>query len=526
MGFAWGIVLVALATAALRLWGIHWGAPFVYHPDEHFVLHAALDIVRTGDPNPHWFEYPSLWIYVEALLVLVLEPFVDAPLTTNHLLTGLGPWDALPEQWPFVLAGRVATAGMAVAGVVATGFAGRALFGPRAGLAGAVFLALAPLHNRSAHYLLTDVPAACFVAASLAACAAARPRWVLAGFLAGLGAGTKYTAGIALVPALVLLAGEGWRRETLRHGVWLVLAALLGFLAATPFALFDLPAFLSGLEAQRRNYLRGFYYGPNWPWYAAYLFRQGLGPVPTVAAAVGLLWAVTAGIRGLLRRPGSKGLRLVALALPVLLYYPWVSSYPSRAERNLMVLLPYLCLLAGWVCDRLSRLPGREKLGAWVLVAVVALGGATPFREVVRQNRRFLLPDTRTLALEWIEANLPEGAKIAREEYTPQIRPDRYRVVYLWSLAWRPYGWYLSEGVDYLVASSHIYGRAQGRERLGGEAAREFYRVLEGLPLLREFRPGEGSKGPTIRIYRVPRRSSATRERTGAPRPSRKNASR
>lgn len=501
------VVLVA-AAGYLRFGAITWGAPFVYHPDEHFVLQPALDIARTGDANPHWFEYPSLLIYLEAGLVALLNRFTGATLESNYLVNHIGPWDVLPEQWPFVLAGRLVVAGSAVLGIAMLAQVGRALHGAAAGLLAGAFLMAAALHNQSSHYLTTDVPATTLVIACMWASVARRPRWVLAGALAGLAAGTKYTAGLALaVPVLVAMDAEhgagfaplsGLVERLARIGI----GFLVAFLVSTPYAILDLPAFLDGLEAQRRNYFAWRGQEGNLRWYLDYLWQQGLGPWLTALSALGLAQGL-AEIPTALRRRQRLGRRL-AFVLPPLLYVPWLASYPSRAERNLLVVLPFLCLAAASLSRWLAGVARSARLQNGLVAALGAAVLVLSLPRLWQFNQRLELADNRTLALEWIRANLPRGAKIVREEYTPQIPRDEYDVTYVFSLSRRPYSEYVGERVAYLVASSNVYGRAVDPPYIAGESGREFYRVLFDLPLMREFPQGPQSNGPTVRIYRVP----------------------
>ncbi|HVM94757.1 MAG TPA: glycosyltransferase family 39 protein, partial [Candidatus Acidoferrales bacterium] len=205
------LILVVALALCLRFWAIDWGAPYVYHPDEHLVVHPALNIVHTRDLNPHWFQYPSLLIYLQAGVVAALEPFVRVPLISDAEQNRIGPWDVLPAQWPFVLAGRCWVAAFAVVGVVLIYFVGVNLRSSATGFAAAFFLAASPLHNESSHYLTTDVVATTLMTAALLASV----RWVhggkdrqliVAALFSGLAAATKYTAGIALLVPLALCA--------------------------------------------------------------------------------------------------------------------------------------------------------------------------------------------------------------------------------------------------------------------------------------------------------------------------------
>ena len=56
-----------LPRAALRVYGLDFGLPHPQvRPDEGVLLHRALS-VASGDLNPHFFNYPTLHIYLNAL---------------------------------------------------------------------------------------------------------------------------------------------------------------------------------------------------------------------------------------------------------------------------------------------------------------------------------------------------------------------------------------------------------------------------------------------------------------------------
>ena len=498
------VAVLALATV-LRGWAIDWGAPYLYHPDEHLVLHPAVNMVREGDLNPHWFQYPSLLIYLQAGVVAGLQPIIHAPLTTDPAVNRTGPWDALPAQWPFALGGRLMVVTFAVLGAWLLYRAGAVYSAAPAGVAAALFLVSSQLHNESSHYLTTDVPAATLLTAALLFSAHAAQRhavssFAAAGFFAGLAAGTKYTAGVVLVVPLAVALSSSFR-DTLHRGGATIVAAAAGFLVACPFALLDFPTLWSGIVQQRRNYLHGPGGPNNWRWYLHYLYTLGLGRPLAVTCAIGLGG-------GLVRGAGTWAQRRLSLALVVVpvVYFVLLSSYQSRTERNLIPILPFICLLGADLGWRITRRLGHGRTAAAAFALVVCLVAAPGVLSCLRYDRQLSRQDTRTVALEWIEANLPPGSRIAREEYTPQVSADRYQVTYLWSLAFRPQGWYVDEQFDYLVVSSSVYGRALYPPYVAGAAGPPFYtRVLQSLPLAAEFAPAADRPGPAIRIYRVPR---------------------
>src|SRR5512141_2904418 len=63
-----GIVALGLG---LRLWGINFGLPYTYAPDEAWHMSVWLAMIKNADLNPHWLGYPHLAFYVHGLVFLI-----------------------------------------------------------------------------------------------------------------------------------------------------------------------------------------------------------------------------------------------------------------------------------------------------------------------------------------------------------------------------------------------------------------------------------------------------------------------
>ena len=64
--------LILLLALALRLWGLAFGLPYVIQPDEPSVEMRALHMWYAGDPNSHYYVYPSLYYDLQALLAFAV----------------------------------------------------------------------------------------------------------------------------------------------------------------------------------------------------------------------------------------------------------------------------------------------------------------------------------------------------------------------------------------------------------------------------------------------------------------------
>jgi hypothetical protein len=210
------------------------------------------------------------------------------------------------------------------------------------------------------------------------------------------------------------------------------------------------------------------------------------------------------------RRQGARALWLVLVFLPV--YYAMIARYPVRFDRQLIPLLPYLALLGGFgVAATLALLDraGRLRLATGSLVALLLVGSlAAPLAiRAADWNIQTGKPDSRYAALEWIEANVPPGATIAREWHTPPLAQAGYGDIFIRAAYEQPLAWYEASGVDYLVLSSFMYDRyLDAPETYPTEAA--FYQRLFAIPPAAFI---EGDNGPELFIYPMEAAAAAFR---------------
>src|SRR4051794_22854074 len=63
----WLMIGVMLLAIGLRVWALNWGLPYLYEHDETDYVVISQKIFKTGDFNPHHFNYGSLFFYINAL---------------------------------------------------------------------------------------------------------------------------------------------------------------------------------------------------------------------------------------------------------------------------------------------------------------------------------------------------------------------------------------------------------------------------------------------------------------------------
>src|SRR4051812_46125585 len=66
-GAAAGLAAILVLAATLRLVGLEYGLPFgLLNPDEQSIVPRAWRMVHGGGLDPHWFDYPTLVMYLIA----------------------------------------------------------------------------------------------------------------------------------------------------------------------------------------------------------------------------------------------------------------------------------------------------------------------------------------------------------------------------------------------------------------------------------------------------------------------------
>jgi 4-amino-4-deoxy-L-arabinose transferase-like glycosyltransferase len=481
--------LVALLVFAflLRIWGLTYGLPFVeeFTSDNEMFVPLAIHLTAR-DPSPHWFQVPGSTVIYPLALVFHLE---------NWLARGLGATDLYVEQafaqnpTPFYAIGRLVAASAGTLAVLVVYLIGREISCSRIGLVAAGLLALSPLDVFVSHLARPDTLVVLLTSLSLLFCVKIlrEPRWecyAAAGASAGLAMSSKYY-GVLVIACLPLAHVLGTRVQR-REGRWLlrreaVFKLVMG-LACAPLAFaVTSPFFVLEFEKAWADLLL---WGTT-----THLSADGLSPLgnlwwyATTGAPVAMGWAAMAMVPvGLWRSVRRKTLSVAVLGAFVVVYVAGISILALHWDRWLLPAIPALAVVSALGVDQLLGWLGRvvrpssiRTLCGSVLLGLLAW---QPASEAIAGNINRSLPDTRILAREWIQANLPAGSAVATDAYSAPLDADRFRLMRTFSLSSESPEYYGEQGIEYLVTSSAMY------ERFLAEAERyssnvEFYRRVE-----------------------------------------------
>jgi hypothetical protein len=448
---------VAIAVGgALRGIGIQYGLPFgnLLNPDEQSIVPRAWKLVHGGGGDPHWFDYPTLLMYVNA-------PFQA--------------WQSHPSY----LTARIVGIVLALAAIAAAWWLGRRAYGDLAAAVAAAVTAVCTIHVAYSREAVTDVPLTLGVAAALALMVSGRLE--LAGAASGLAMGFKYP-GVFLAGPLVVAAWGRWRR--LAVAAALMIAA---FLVSSPFVLVHgHQAWHEAFRVQRlaRKGWLGFEHDHVAP--IAFVDRlwHGLGPA-LIVSVLGLAVA-------LVRRSRTD----LVLATFVLVYFADLMTLRAHFDRYTLPLVPPLAALAGRF---------RPLAPVTLLLLVVPLTWA------IRDDKRLTHTDTRVVAARWMEAHIPAGTRAAADPSTPNVGGLDVLPLQL------PAPWQRTDPnrnverlerkrVKIVIATGAVADRVRAAaDRYPREA--HFYDDLQShAQLLYRVAAGDDRAGPWVAVYRLGRR--------------------
>jgi len=218
------LFLIILLTFFLRIYGINFGLPYLYNPDEPTFVSRAMHF-GTGDLNPHWFGHPG------STLMYILFLLYGVYFVLGHLLGIFPDWQSFEtlfqtDPTTFYLIGRTTTVLFGTLTVFLVYLIAKKIYNKKVGLVAALFLSVSYLHSVHSQLIRTDITTTFFVVLSVLFSLFIYERkelkyYILAGLTAGIAIATKYTSGVAIFPIIAAhLLAEGKKIYQNRHRLW------------------------------------------------------------------------------------------------------------------------------------------------------------------------------------------------------------------------------------------------------------------------------------------------------------------
>lgn len=401
-----GILFIGLL---LRISAFQFGLPHLYHADEPIVINHAL-AYGTGDLNPHFFKIPPLISYA-VFLALGFSYLIGNWAGVFHSLQDFEFLFYRDPTLVYLIPRLVFGVLLGTATIFLLYRLIKTHFGESHGLIAAFLFSICFLHVRDSHYIYADIPLVVVLVAAFF------PIWKLidkenqyrihlsCGAMIGLATAVKYNGIALVVPYLAASFLAAHKRKIFLGNLIAGIGAAVVFTALNPYWVLDFQTFWNEISAQSLSH--GFV---GW----AHHFRYSL----TGALGMSLLLTAVAGMM-LFHRYERK--RIVTASF-IVFYYLLITLKGQAYDRYVLPLIPFLIFFAADFLWFTAHRIARYRLPLlWAITLIVA---AEPLYASVLFDRVMAAWDTRTLAKEWVETNVPSGTAvaIAWEFHAPRLR--------------------------------------------------------------------------------------------------------
>lgn len=498
----WILAVVILFIAiGIRLWGVSYDLPYIFHPDEPWPLRIGYQMLTTGDMNPHFFDWPSLSIYVSYAVQAIFSKIAGGITNTVSPVIQTGMGITYTPSSEIVLVNRLVSilfGGGTVALVIAAGLQlkERASVGLLAGL----MMAVVPTGVALSRFITADVYATFFVAiVSLASLFILKQgktwAYALAGVALGLAISSKYnTALIVVMPLTAHFMRTGWRGFKNFRLYLTILLGALGFIIGTPYALLSFKEFLDGFLSVGTHYSSGHdgMEGNTLKFYLTYMWQTG---------GVIYMLALIEALRGLITRNKT----IILLAVFPIIYFVFICSFFVRNDRTFYPITPFALLLASSFLVFLWHKVNEIKRGymkAVLITLTIAIGLVSitfPIVKTAQATIKLTEVSSRETSRVWINENLPTGAKIAFESYAPYLDQDIYSLVRVDKMIDYDAEWYLENNVEYLVFCNGMYGRYYWEPDRYALEVEQYEALFDRFTLVKQFNDSIYE----VKIYKV-----------------------
>jgi hypothetical protein len=415
---------VIAAALALRLYGVSFGLPAMYDPDEPVFMLLGLGLVRGHTLNPHWFGHPgTTTIYTLACIDLLV--YIGGHVLGCFANPAAFALALYANPTIVFLPGRLFIVACGVACVFLTFLIGRRLFDDRTGLIAATVLALNPLHIQYSQIIRTDMHASVFMLLCILCSINIVRRgrmfdYIASGILVGVACATKWPAAAVMVcplSACIFKIGidRPDRRRLVGHLAVIGAASILSLIIVSPYLVLDFHTVVFDLKGEGRPHHPGATGGSlfaNLFWYLSHPLRESLGLLGLALAFIGIAFT------SMRNRPAS-----VVLFPVVIVFGLFISAQALIWARWVVPLLPFFALfIAVGLCGVVQYVAkSYGKRTAVFAQSGIFLGLVMPMLLTVQAQARELLNDTRDLASAWIHQHVPAGSTIVVEHLSADI---------------------------------------------------------------------------------------------------------
>jgi 4-amino-4-deoxy-L-arabinose transferase-like glycosyltransferase len=425
-------ILIIIFSFLLRIIGINYGLPYSYHTEEYKVVNYALKF-GSGDLNPHFFEYPSLYLYFMFSVYVINFIF----LKILGIVKSVSDYAILYIKDPtiFYILGRTLSLLFGTAVVIMVGVIANKIFNRKVARISMLLFSVIPSIIFSCKVVRIEM-AMIFVSLLYFYYVLKiyeedkNIYYYIAGVLLGIATSLKYLP-IMFIFLVPYISWVKTKKLVNKNVLTFFLVVIIFFVLGTPFSVLDYKTFTKDIKALMVSTVDS-----KMPSYIVRLFsvikhylfiNNGTAEKIPFLGILGYI-GLTASLLEYIRKKEVKHFLLFSCVIVNIIV---VSRHYFPAKGFLFLSFPYFVILSSWI---LIKIYDKNKT---ILALFLGLAFIPSFVETLMLDYTFSQKDTRTQALEWIEKNIPYGEKILIDRYpnSPPLRMTKSQLEKLYKKA-------------------------------------------------------------------------------------------
>ncbi|MDD5529668.1 MAG: glycosyltransferase family 39 protein [bacterium] len=423
------LFFIFIGGFVLRLWGINFGLPELFHADERWFIY---DIFYAMTHKGHVLLYgygnfiPYIFgsIYGVYYIVLKIAGVLKTPFDFLVFYIKDPSSIYLIARFIFVIIGSVS--------IFAIYLLGKKLYNKWIGLIAAFFLAFAFLPIHQSKFLKGDTLGTflllfAFYFFIVAIEKVAVRKYIIAGIFMGLAIASRFTLYVVpLIFIIIFFIPPKLTRDNismpLKHCLIFIITTVVVFLITTPSLIFEFSNFTSDLMWQVHNQKDPWVKPGNQPVWLFYITEhlgKGMGLPLLITGIIGILSSVCNYAKKYINKKNivlSEKMEL-GIVIFLVLFFAVVLSHSQNFERYVIPVVPFIILFsAKFIYQLVSKLKVSTYMKV-VLMCSVLLWCAVPnILNAIKYD--YLISnceDTRNIAKAFVEKNIPSGTRIVNE---------------------------------------------------------------------------------------------------------------
>lgn len=357
------LATVILYAFLIRFLGVKFGLPYLHQWDEPQSASTALNMLKTGDLNPHFFNYGGFTIY-SCLIIDSLHYWYLAGVGllngTSDIMTKMDTgWHWTISHPSFYFWNRIFITAIGTASIILTFFITHESYGKSQGILAAFLLSGFPYHIEYSRLITPDMPMCFFIL--LAVLFALRFDFshkirniVYALIFVGLAASSKYNAILSIMVPLSICLLNYKHIDRKSPMIWLIfMMPLIVFLIFNPFAILDFETFWSSLTYEMKHYKELGHEGavsvPGLDHFILQIstIKNSISSILFYSALIGIFLSI------------RKRTTFLLMIFPVIYMY-FMTQQKVNFHRNFIIIYPFFAIYASvtivYFSERLSQL--------------------------------------------------------------------------------------------------------------------------------------------------------------------------